>query len=63
MKNHYPRELKLVIYRRIGVTKQVYEILRLNKRQNKISMAKYICNLVMEKQKDFTIPNTLKDTK
>jgi len=45
----YKREEKLDIYRRIGVTKDVYVILRKRKSKTKISMAKLICNLVLKK--------------
>ena len=45
----YTREEELDIYRRIGVTKDVYEILRKQKRKTKLSMAKLICNLVLQK--------------
>lgn len=43
----YKREEKLNFSNRIGVTKLVYDILRKRKKMTKISMAKYICNLVL----------------
>lgn len=43
----YKREEKLILTNRIGVTKEVYGLLRKRKRKTKISMAKYICNLVL----------------
>lgn len=45
----YSKEEQLEIYRRIGITKKVYGILREQKKKQKISMAKIICNLVIEK--------------
>lgn len=45
----YTREEKLEIYQRIGITEEVYNILREIKRKEKISMAKIICNLVIGK--------------
>lgn len=44
----YTKEEKLEIYRRIGVTKEVYIILRKLKDKEKQSMAKTISNLVLE---------------
>lgn len=50
----YTREEELEIYARIGVTEEVYEILKAEKRRlgkmgKKMSMAKLVCNLVLEK--------------
>jgi hypothetical protein len=36
----------------IRVTKEVYDILRKKKRETKLSMAKLVCNLVLEKYGD-----------
>ena len=33
----------------IWITKEVYDILRIQKRKQKISMAKIVCNLIFEK--------------
>lgn len=44
----YTNEEKLTIYKRIGVTKKVYDLLRQQKRKQKISMAKIICNKMIE---------------
>jgi len=44
----YKREEELKIHRRIGVTKEVYDVLRKQKRKTKFSMAKLICNLVLK---------------
>ncbi len=44
----YTREEKLKIHQRIGVTKQVYQILRREKQKHRISMAKIVCNLVLQ---------------
>lgn len=45
----YTQQQELEIYKRIGVTREVYDTLRDQKRQTKQSMAKIICNLVLEK--------------
>jgi len=45
----YSKEEKLLIYKRIGVTKEIYVILRNQKRKQKISMAKIVCNAIAEK--------------
>ena len=42
-------EEKLNLEKKVRVTKEVYNILREQKRRQKISMAKIICNLVKEK--------------
>ena len=47
--NLYSNEEKLNINKRIGVTKEVYNILRQQKRKQKISMAKIICNAIIKK--------------
>lgn len=44
----YKREEQLEIHRRIGVTKDVYDVLRKQKRKTKLSMAKLICNLILK---------------
>lgn len=43
----YSQEEKLNLYRKIGVTKEVYQILREQKQKSKFSMAKIISNLVL----------------
>lgn len=43
----YTQEEKLVIHRRIGVTKEAYDSLRQQKHKTKFSMAKIISNLVL----------------
>jgi hypothetical protein len=45
----YSPEEKLEICKRIGVTKDIYNILRNQKRKQKISMAKIVCNAIAEK--------------
>lgn len=45
----YPKEEKLVLDEQVGLTREVYEILRDQKKKQKISMAKIVCNLVIEK--------------
>jgi hypothetical protein len=57
----YTREENLKIFKRIGVTKEVYGILRNKKmesikKKSKISMAKIICNLVLENYGNETVP-------
>jgi len=44
----YSKEEQLEIYRRVGITKKVYGILREQKKKQKISMAKIICNLIIK---------------
>ena len=41
-------KIELNIYKRIGVTKEVYEILRQQKKKQKKSMARIICDLVLK---------------
>lgn len=43
----YKKEEQLSIHRRIGVTKEVYNLLRQEKHKTKFSMAKLISNLVL----------------
>lgn len=45
----YANEERLDLTNRIGVTKAIYEILKVQKKKLKISMAKIVCNLVLEK--------------
>jgi len=61
----YTREENLKIFKRIGVTKDVYCVLRnikmeSIKKKRKISMAKIICNLVLEKYGDETVSEVRK---
>lgn len=44
----YTKEEKLEIHRRIGVTKEAYDILRLKKQREGQSMAKIITNLILK---------------
>ncbi|MDA3840264.1 MAG: hypothetical protein PF572_04190 [Patescibacteria group bacterium] len=46
---HYSNEEKLVITKLVGITKDVYDVLRKEKRKQKISMAKIVCNLILDK--------------
>lgn len=46
--NKYSKEEKLVLTNKASVTKEVYKILRKEKSRQKISMAKIVCNLVIE---------------
>lgn len=45
----YGQEEELNLVARIGVTKEVLEILRREKKKQGISMAKITCNLLIEK--------------
>jgi len=45
----YSKEEKLKLTNKIYVTEEVFKILRKQKRKQKISMAKIVCNLVKEK--------------
>lgn len=47
--NKYTNGEKLKLTKLVGVTKEVYNILRDQKRKQKISMAKIICNAIIEK--------------
>lgn len=44
----YNKEDKLELPRKVYVTKEVYELLRKQKTKQKISMAKIVCNLIIE---------------
>lgn len=44
----YTKEEQLVIHKRIGVTEEVYGLLRQQKQKTKFSMAKLISNLVLQ---------------
>ena len=45
----YEKKEKLKLEKQIAVTKEIYDVLRKEKRKQKISMAKIVCNLVLEK--------------
>jgi hypothetical protein len=45
----YSKEEQLEIFKRVGVTKEVYDVLRKEKRRSKQSMAKLVCNSILEK--------------
>lgn len=42
----YQKEEKLDLSRKIGITEDVYKILRDQKKKQKISMAKIVCNVI-----------------
>jgi len=44
----YKKEEKLRLVKQIAVTKKVYKILRRAKKLEGVSMAKIVCNLVIE---------------
>lgn len=44
----HEKEEELKIHQRVGVTKEVYRILRKRKTRLGISMSKIVCNLVLE---------------
>lgn len=45
----YSKEEKLELFKPVWITKKEYETLRKEKKKQKMSMAKIICNLIMEK--------------
>lgn len=45
----YTREEELEITARIAVTQEVYELLRKEKKKQGLSLAKIVCNLILEK--------------
>lgn len=45
----YDRKEKLILEKKVYITKEVYSLLRKQKRKQKISMAKLVCNLIIEK--------------
>ncbi len=45
----YKIEEELNLTKQIRITEEVYTILRREKRKQKISMAKIVCNLIIEK--------------
>lgn len=49
--NKYKKEENLKLEKQVRITKDVYKILRKQKQEQKISMAKIICNLIIEKYK------------
>lgn len=49
----YSRDDKLELIQRIGVTQEVYDILRKMKKDQKLSMAKIICNLILKECKQY----------
>jgi hypothetical protein len=45
----YSKEEKLLLTKQVALTKDVYNILRKQKIKQKISLAKIVCNLIIEK--------------
>jgi len=45
----YKTEEKLILPRKVYITEQEYKTLRIQKGEQKISMAKIVCNLIIEK--------------
>lgn len=45
----YSKEEKLKLAKKVFITNEVYKILRLEKKKQGISMAKIVCNLILEK--------------
>ena len=43
------KEIKLNLVKKIGVTKEVYKILRKEKSKQKKSMAKLVCEIIIQK--------------
>lgn len=48
----YKNEENLNLEKRVWITKEIYNILRKEKKLQKISMAKIVCNLIIEKYGD-----------
>jgi len=44
----YSNEENLILTKQVGITKEVYEILRREKKKQGISMAKIICNTMIK---------------
>lgn len=44
----YEAEKELKLEKQVGLTKEVYELLRKEKGKQKISMAKIVCNLIIK---------------
>ena len=47
--NIYGKEEKLELTKQVAITEEVYKILRKEKTKQKISLAKIVCNLIIEK--------------
>ena len=47
--NIYEKEEKLELTKQVAITEEVYKILRKEKTKQKISLAKIVCNLIIEK--------------
>jgi len=45
----YKKEEKLTLNKQVRITKEAWLILKEEKKKQKISMAKIICNLILEK--------------
>lgn len=48
---HYSKEERLILGKKIGVTDEVYNILKKQKKHQKKSMAKIVCELVLNEYK------------
>lgn len=48
----YSREEKLLLKKKVYLTSEVFKILRKQRVKQKISMAKIVCNLILEKYAD-----------
>ena len=47
--NIYEKEERLELTKQVAITEEVYKILRKEKTKQKISLAKIVCNLIIEK--------------
>jgi len=45
----YKKEEKLNLEKQVRITREAYDLLREQKRKQKISLAKIVCNLIVEK--------------
>ena len=45
----YTKEEKLKLTKKVYITEEVYNILREQKKEQEISLAKIVCNLILEK--------------
>jgi hypothetical protein len=48
----YDKEEKLKLEKQVRVTKEIYKLLRYQKKEQEISMAKIVCNLVKKEYGD-----------
>lgn len=44
----YNKEEELKLEKRVGITKEVYDLLRDQRKKQEVSMAKIVCNLIIK---------------